>query len=203
MTPAQKEQLQTIVNLFDQAEALIKEIERLNSDLAIPSINQLRYVGYHIARALCEGAATDIIDKEINKAKNHCQRAIYDAHEVGIIYLLQSIKTFKARNTEKSNAVLQALPTYVDDLVAADKAAKFIDQINKNHRDNRSAYYEQAKPHYSTLREIENKLTTAEPLIQTSHQTQVIQDKRITRRFILATGLTLLGITASIVFGVL
>jgi len=203
MTPAQKEQLQSIVTLFDQAEAQVKEIERLSSDLAIPSINQLRYVGYHIARALCADAGSETIDTEITKAKNHCQRAIYDAHEVGIIYLLQSIKLFKVRNAQKAGSTLIIMPSYLEDLTQAEDAATFIDQINKNHHNERETYYEQARPHYEILRNIENKLTTAEPLILQDYEEKLIRDKRETRRFIVNISLAIAGTIIAAIIGIL
>ncbi len=48
-----KESLQEVIDLFDQAESKVKELERLCGELSIPSINQLRYVGYHLTKALC------------------------------------------------------------------------------------------------------------------------------------------------------
>ena len=91
MNAEKKAKLRQIVGLFDQAENLLKEVEKVCGDLTVPSINQLRYVGYHIARAIVAQHDDSFFD-ELKKAENHCKRAIYDAYEVGILYFLDGIK---------------------------------------------------------------------------------------------------------------
>lgn len=48
MTPAEKnKKYQEIWDLLQRAEQKLKETERLDGKLSMPSNNQLRYVGYH------------------------------------------------------------------------------------------------------------------------------------------------------------
>lgn len=195
MNEEQKEKLREIVGLFDRAEQRVKEVERLDGSLSIPSINQLRYVGYHLARALCEEADEVSFTSELSKAENHCRRAIYDAHEVGVIHLLESIKAFKLRHASNSSSVIEVVPTYAEDLAAATKAANFIDEVKANHPDDRDAYYAEAEPHYSRLLGIEQTLSAGEPLIVTSAENKLKEDKRQTRRFIATVLLSLLGLS--------
>ena len=200
MEDQQKEEIAEIVNLFDRAEDLVKEVEKSNGELSIPSINELRYVGYHLARALSTDPSSDV-DAEISKAKNHCKRAIYDAYEVGIIFFLENLRQFSERHVENSDHVLAVIPTYVEDLAAVQKASDFIGDIKKNYRNDRDQYYVEAQPHYQVLREISGKFLAAEPLVQRAHRKAIKRDRRQTRRFITTTLLSILGI-AVVCFGV-
>jgi hypothetical protein len=88
MSPEQRDTIKEIIDLFDKAEDKVKEVEQLAQELSVPSINELRYVGYHLARSFCEDNPQEI-NTQISKAQGHCKRAIYDAHEIGIIFMLE------------------------------------------------------------------------------------------------------------------
>jgi hypothetical protein len=76
MTPEEKqERFRNIQRLFEIAEQKIKECERLETSLLIPSVNQLRYVAHHLIKALCS-CDERFIESEIDKSENHCYRAI-------------------------------------------------------------------------------------------------------------------------------
>jgi len=66
-----------------------------------PIANELRYVGQHICRFLC---SKDIKEKqtEIAKARNHCDRATHDAHDIVILCfsraILDAIRSFAKQN---------------------------------------------------------------------------------------------------------
>jgi hypothetical protein len=77
--------------LFNQAENVLKKIERIHSDIIIPSINQLRYAGCHLTRHI----QNPDNDDELLQASNHCKRAIYDGYEAGIIFFLKSVMEFE------------------------------------------------------------------------------------------------------------
>lgn len=67
---------------FSEAEDALKRCERISGEIAIPSVNQLRY-------ALCH-----VLEGDFEAAKNHCIRAKYDAYEAIIGYFLEYIATF-------------------------------------------------------------------------------------------------------------
>lgn len=186
-------EIEEIVRLFDEAEEKLKDIELLNSELPIPAINQLRYAGYHLARALCEKNSKEI-DIQINKAKGHCKRAIYDTHEVGIIYLLEEIKSFGEKDTYFSHFIIEIIPNYPELLVVANKARSFIVKIQENHRNNRDSYYQECAPHYKKLSDIVNTLRASESLIDEKAIAYIEKDKKESRRFVITTLLTVLGV---------
>jgi len=194
MNQGQKSAIESIVLLFDKAENKVKEVELLSQELSIPSINELRYVGYHLARALCENDEQKL-DFQIDKATAHCKRAIYDAHELGIIYMLEQVKSFKEKYTIHSSIVLEVIPTYVEELSNTSKTSKFISEIKEKHRDSRDEYYEACEPHYSALRNITDRLSEAEPLINTKISEKISCENKETRRYIIAILLTILGIS--------
>ncbi len=200
MSPAQRDAIKEVIHLFDKAEAKIKEVEQLSQSLSIPSINELRYVGYHLARSYIEEDQREL-DNHIDKAKRHCMRAIYDAHEMGIIDMLELVKLFKEDYTSSSSAVLEVIPTYTEELAKANNASRFIADIKENHRNNRDDYYEHCEPHYKALRDIVDKLTVAEPLVNQKIVEKRECDRTQTRRFIITVLLMLLAIVVSI-FGI-
>jgi len=200
MQAEQRLAIKALVTLFDKAEDKVKEIEQLDREISIPSINELRYVGYHLARLFCE-EQPEKIDEQIKKAQQHCQRAIYDAHEIGIIYMLEQIKAFKERYIDFPDFVIEVIPDYTDSLRLAQSAATFISRIKENHRDDRGAYYAECEPHYLSLRKVFDTLSVASPLIEKKRSGALRKDKQETRRFILQTLLIILSIIVAIIFG--
>jgi hypothetical protein len=198
MTPSQITAIEEIVSLFDSAEEKVKEVELLTQELSIPSINELRYVGYHLARALCEKNETEL-NLQIEKAKGHCKRAIYDAHEIGIIYLLEQVKVFKETHLNNATIILEVLPNYTQLLINASEASMFISNIKKKHRDSRDNYYTDCKPYYKMLRDSVNKLTVATPLINVKSTEKADTDRKETRRFITTTSLSFLAICIAVI----
>jgi hypothetical protein len=183
MTPEEKqERYRNIQNLFKVAEQKIKEVERLEGSLLIPSVNQLRYVGHHLIKALCS-EEEDSFKLEIDKAENHCHRAIYDAHEVGILYFLEKIKVFQENYKNSLTIVREVIPTYVDDLMNADRARKFIDDVDHGSINARDVYYSQSEPYYRKLEEIVQRLNVSEPAIQERVREEDKKEREDLRRF--------------------
>ncbi len=73
---------------------LLKEVERLTGEVTIPSINELRYAGFHILQAIDE-TGTVSNKHHVFRAKDHCERAIYDVAEAGLIFVIDTINRFQ------------------------------------------------------------------------------------------------------------
>jgi hypothetical protein len=112
-----QDQIKELAKLFEQAEMQVKKTEDINGGIVIPSINELRYFGYHILKALIveEDHAPELVSREIEKAKGHAKRAIYDASEALIVYYLEKAANFHTRH-ESSACVTDVLPNYVEEL---------------------------------------------------------------------------------------
>ena len=120
----------------------------MHEELFIPSINQLRYAGYHVLAALVsEVPATK--EEECRKAKSHCLRAIYDAYDNEINFTLSKINQF--REDYKSIQILPTFPEYSQILVEARRAQSLLIKARKSN-DARRGYYSDARDVARSLR---------------------------------------------------
>lgn len=77
--------------VFNLAEKQIKILERDEGDgLDIASVNELRYVAFHLLKSMTTASTVD----ELKKATNHAHRALFDAHEAQTIDILSKINKF-------------------------------------------------------------------------------------------------------------
>lgn len=195
-----RDKLEAIIRLFDEAEAKVKEVEQLSSDLSIPSINELRYVGYHLTKALCQ-QTDDTISSDLDKAERHCKRAIYDAVEIGVIYLLEKIQEFQQDYGHRVE-IITVIPNYIDLCANAHDTREFISHIKENCEKDRDRYYKECQPHYITLKDIYRKLDLARPEINKHITENNRSDRKATRRFVVTViiGLLALIISATIAY---
>ena len=156
--------LSEISELFALAEEKIKLIQNLIGELAFPAVNQLRYVAFHLLRAEKE-PNTDTKKEEYRKAKNHCERAIYDAVEAGIVYCLYTIRIFQ--EDYRTVIVPNILPDYIDICKKATEANHFISTMTKDsigdHCSNRGDQYRESTNIFNELHDAIKLLTSARP----------------------------------------
>ena len=159
-----KPQLSEISELFALAEEKIKLIEHLGEGLTFPSVNQLRYVAFHLLRA---DKTTDenLKKEELRKARNHCERAIYDAVEPGIVHYLEEIRTFQ--NDYRMVEITNIIPKYLDILRKADESSGFISERIKDsisdRSNNQGDQYQEATSLFEGLKEAVKLLSYARP----------------------------------------
>ena len=159
-----KPQLSEISELFALAEEKIKLIEHLGEGLTFPSVNQLRYVAFHLLRA---DKTTDenLKKEELRKAKNHCERAIYDAVEPGIVHYLEEIRTFQ--NDYRMVEITNIIPNYLDISRKADESSGFISERIKDsisdRSNNQGDQYQEATSLFEGLKEAVKLLSYARP----------------------------------------
>lgn len=189
-----KDQLQELAKLFEQAEMQVKKTEDVNGDIVIPSINELRYFGYHILKAFMveEDHAPELINSEIEKAKGHAKRAIYDASEALIVFYLEKAASFHSRH-ENSACITDVLPNYVEDLQQLEHIKSEIKKIRSDEQayKNRDTHYEKCLPFIENLGNIVSRFEQANPLI-------IKKERHSTRSFIIQTLGLIFGIIASI-----
>ena len=124
-------ELLEVKNLFSEAESICKKIE-LDIDVGgavIPAINQLRYAGQHMLEA-CNSVDIEYQKIQINKAKNHCKRAIYDATEVGIFIVKQEFEEFKKKYADI--VIGETVGKYSDYLECYGKLKKLVGSKKKD-----------------------------------------------------------------------
>ena len=159
-----KPQLSEISELFALAEEKIKLIEHLGEGLTFPSVNQLRYVAFHLLRA-DKAPDENLRKEELRKAKNHCERAIYDAVEPGIVHYLEEIRTFQ--NDYRMVEITNIIPNYLDISRKADESSGFISERIKDsisdRSNNQGDQYQEATSLFEELKEAVKLLSYARP----------------------------------------
>ena len=89
-------ELRNAARLYSRAERAIKRAERITLQLPVAPVNQLRYAGFHILRAVdtCNAGDEDVerVREDILKAENHCRRSWLDSFECTLLYLLKSVQ---------------------------------------------------------------------------------------------------------------
>ena len=79
--------------LYEKADSFAREIGEVRGEVQIPAINELRYAGHHLLQSIDDDGVINI--ESLRKAKSHCERAMYEAAEAGIMFCLDSIKDFR------------------------------------------------------------------------------------------------------------
>lgn len=113
-----KDKILKIKTLFAKAEAICKRVEsdpEHEGGVVIPAINQLRYAGQHLIAA-CSSDDAKIQNEELNKAENHCQRAVYDAAEAACLIVKLQIDSYQKQF--KSIIISEVVPSYSQTLRA-------------------------------------------------------------------------------------
>lgn len=196
-----KKYLESLSKLFVQAEQLIKLSEQTSDGVVIPSINELRYFGYHLLQAILEEHDAAQINEQLKKAESHAKRAIYDASESIVLYHLMKAEYFQRKFSE-SIFVIDVLPSYILLQQDLQKAKDQIDKLRKNEDayKNREQYYEDCLPNMKALKNIIQQFELAEPEIMKKDADKRDLDIKSTRRHQLMLGVTILGIILSIGF---
>lgn len=74
--------LQELRRLYETADGFAREVGEFRSEVPIPAHNELRYAGHHLLQSLDnDGTVAD--EDQLRKARNHCERAMYEAAEAG------------------------------------------------------------------------------------------------------------------------
>lgn len=171
-----------ISSLFTYAEQKIKKIEYFADGVSFPAVNQLRYVAFHLLRAeqlrngdeyLNKDELHDELHDELKKAKNHCQRAIYDANEAGVVYYLERIRKFK--EDYESETITDIVPNYISHLAKAKEIKNFLwvvgkkslseraEGLNRIDKEKDNNDYQKSDEYFIQLQKIDDILDLARP----------------------------------------
>ena len=179
-----------LIEIFTDAENKIKSIERETSELSIPSVNQLRYVAYHLIEILKN---SENIDEELDKAINHAKRAKYDVLEISCLYYLEEIKEFQDKYSQYIETI-DILPEYIKLMTDTQKNA---DEINSINQEDKVKYYEKVNSYNEELKTISRTLNNTIPLINKKIEENNTKAIKENRKFMITMGLTVIGILIS------
>jgi hypothetical protein len=151
----QKKIINEIKQLFDNAEKVSKSMETVifedEAGLDVTVINQLRYVGQHLLRYFSD---PDLPIEELEKAKRHAQRALYDAHDCRAQFAINEIEGFEQDCRNRYGYILEVFPEYTDMLGLRDETLDFIAAS----ADSRENYYDRLMEYASKLEKFVRKL---------------------------------------------
>jgi len=180
---SKKESIQEIFDLFTQAEKKISQYNLYTGKgLCIHPINQLRYAAHHILRALIATSDSDIQVHHI-KAKDHCERAIYDALDHTIIVELDTISDFQERM--KWMIITDIAPNYIKDLTYCEEIKSKLSE-NKREIENSSYNYQQLQEYLDVIHKFKLSLPTIEQQINAKIRIQNRKDLLIIIGIIIA-----------------
>lgn len=178
--------------LYEVADAFAREVAELPQPVSIPAHNELRYAGHHLLQALADsGTVAD--QEQLRRACSHCERAMYEAAEAGILSLLLSIVQFQ--EDYKDIVVAEVVPTYGDCKAMARKAQ---DLLTRG-RSKGVAATETASEYMRAFRELRDASDQLEDA-RDDLNAKLADQKRGSRRFILNAIIALVGTVAAVAF---
>ena len=183
--------IREIRDLYNEAEADLKTVGSIRNELCIASVNQLRYAGQHLVRALAADD-DDTVVSDLDAAKRHAQRAVYDVNDAAIQHYLYEIDHFRKQYPVNLNAVV---PSYADITKAVDEASEHIAQVNQKNRSNRGLSYAEARTAVAALRQAYRQLNASHPAVVE----EMKRHNRTTRTTWLSISLTVFMIVIAII----
>lgn len=177
---------------YEAADLLCREVQAFVDEAGIPAINEMRYAGHHLMSALGNDGSLENPDN-LTKAHNHVQRACYEACEAGILFALDRIRIFK--DQYQTIVVTDVLSGYPEILKTSQDALKRVSVARAAGR-NRNSDHSELIDLFRKLAGHCRDLDLARPELNKV----VAKERRDTRRFIIATTLSILAIVAVGVF---
>lgn len=193
ITTKYKDKMTHLFECFRDAENEVKKFEKEYGDVPIPSINELRYAGYHIAEAAKSSSSEVSINNNIDLALNHCKRAKYDVHEASTMLVLEKIKDFNDRYRRLTETT-EVISGYVETLQEIDEISEKLQETIPSAYNSREEYYSAVSEGDKKLKKILKQFQLSETLIESLVRKNNDKKKQSTRRFITTTLLSILGI---------
>ena len=189
------EAIQEISRLYNIAEIDLKELSRETNEIFAAGINQCRYAGQHLVRAL---AATDdeIIREELGAAKRHAKRAVYDVKDAAIHFYLTEISDFRKRYPVPLKTIV---PDYHIVIEGVRKAKRHIERKSHENSTSREVLYEDLGEDISVLRDAYEILLASEEDCIAQLKEQNLTKQR-TWALIASSSIALLALVATLIF---
>ena len=202
-----RDKFETLVGEYESAEALIKSCERYTLASPTVAVNQMRYAGRHLLDfiKLDDFNGNGVAGAEcIEKAKNHCRRAAFDALETLIFSQLEFIVEFQDLCRTK-RGVEDVYPSYAEDyseLVALQERLQSFKMVQSLTDDEKQELVEISKRVSMFKRKILRVKVSVEKLDSVEELDQVVLSVQQFLLSFTATVLgTVLGVTG-VIFGV-
>ncbi len=189
-----KNRYQLVKDSFKKAEDSIKSFELENNELAIPSINELRYAGHHILNATQENKSSKIL-RELDKAHRHTKRAYYDAVEATLLYSLDEIKIFD-KEYKKIPETLSVINNYNEKI---SKIYDIVQEIQEISYETREEKYIKIDEYHLKIKRTNNELKNSISSIVVPIDKNTKAEVKEHRRFLITSLFAILGISITII----
>ena len=181
--------------LYDEAECFARRVGEFRSTVPIPAHNELRYAGYHLLKGL--GDDGQVVDAaEIERAIQHCKRAMYEAAEAGILQAIQEFKEFRLEY--KGIVIGTTVDSYTQMRVRANRARDLVIK-GRNDRDSVVAQVKEYMDAFQGLSDDIDILNASREDLNTQRE----KDVRASRRFWVTIVVTVSMATIGILIRVL
>ena len=189
------ETVQEICDLYNEAEADLKTYGRQSNTLLVAGVNQLRYSGQHMVRAL---SATDdaTIEAELESSKRHAQRAVYDINDAAVQFFLYEIRRIRTSYSVNFNSVV---PNYGEILNAVHEVERRIEDKSLEHKDHRELLYREIREEVRLLGRAHDQMVMAVPDIVNEVNRQMRARNRMWLTIAIAVIGALIGIARLVV----
>ena len=117
--------LQEVIKNYETADGFARTVALYREAAAIPANNELRYAGHHLLQSLDDGGRATGEDL-LGKARNHCQRAMYEAAEAGLTRAIRDVHDFQ--ETFRNVVVSRVVTDYAKTVALARKAQDMLAQ---------------------------------------------------------------------------
>lgn len=172
------ESLNAAFAAFKEAEDYIKKSEISVGELDIPSVNELRYFGYHLVKALSDPQLSRSAQlEEIHRAKKHAQRASYDAIELGLISNLEVIADFHMEYGAKPYLI----EVHSDYYTLMTRVEEIKQLVGQESRHDRAEYYKTCESYLRELSVIKNRLELSKCSLANKEQERQNAEIRLQR----------------------
>lgn len=181
---------------YEKADSFAREVGELRSEVLIPASNELRYAGHHLLQSINDDGAIDDVES-IRKAKSHCERAMYEAAEAGIMFCVDSIKSFE--KDYEDMAISEVIHDYPQRRVRVQRALDLIIKGRsgrKSVEDHVDAYMEE----FRAVREILQLCDASRDDLNVKRRREVRDQRKFVTRIVLmllTILLAVLGIAVS------
>jgi len=152
--------IREIRDLYNTAEADLKNVGRIRDALIITGINQCRYAGQHLLRALTVDDRQEVEDN-LDAAKRHVQRAIYDINDSAIQYYLREIDDLRTKHFPTVDFAV-VVPQY-GEIMAAVVEAEDLVRTTGDDLMNREQHYRATRNAVASLEKAHNTLDKFRP----------------------------------------
>ena len=143
--------------VYKKAEDLLHSLGiETGEGIDTAAVNELRYAGRHVPNGL--NACDREREREFRRAEDHCERALYEAHDNAIFFYFRSFDQFKVDYARIP--ITDTIPNFIDIETSMLEARKFLESARRE-EDKREAYYEQAMTQYEVVSKAWTRLEAA------------------------------------------